>query len=363
MKVYLILSCAMLGFWICAFGQSESPSHLNILSASAADGSASPQKRTDQKPAPATSSTTSRTPSDDVPSIDLTIKRNVDEVNVVFTVTDKHGHFVKNLRKQDFEVLDDSKPQQILSFRSETDLPLRVGLLIDTSDSIRNRFKFEQEAAIGFLNQIIRQKTDEAFVVGFVKVARVTQDYTDDTEALARGVRMLHVGGETALFDAIYYTCREKLMNPPSSSQDSRRAIILLSDGDDNQSRFTREEAVEMAQRAGVIVYAISTNLAGEKTSGDKILEHFAETTGGRLFMPSKPRDVVDAFRDIQSELRSQYAVSYHPANLEPDGRYRTIDINTKGKKNFRVRAKKGYYAPTAIAATTQDQSPATSER
>ncbi len=332
-----------------------------------------PDKSTDesageQKQQPAASSPSpqqpigiSPKPSDvdpDIPTEKIT--KTVNEVNVVFTVTDKHGRFVKDLKKEDFKVLDDNKPQQILSFRSETDLPLRVGLLIDSSNSIRDRFKFEQEAAIEFLNQIIRQKKDQAFVIGFDTVAEVTQDYTDSTEALAHGVRMLRAGGGTALFDAIYYACREKLMNPPSNPDGNRRAIILLSDGDDNQSRVTREEAVEMAQRAGVIIYAISTNITGQKSRGDKVLERFAETTGGRLFTPFKLQDVADAFTDIQSELRSQYAISYHPNDFVADGRYRTIDIDAAGKKNLKVRAKKGYYAPKNIAATSQNEPPAT---
>jgi VWFA-related protein len=307
----------------------------------------------------------SQNPSESAPNTDPsseTIKKNVNEVNVVFTVTDKHGRFVKDLKKDDFKVLDDNRPQQILSFRSETDLPLRVGLLIDASNSIRDRFKFEQEAAIEFLNQIIRQRKDQAFVIGFDTVAEVTQDYTDNTESLAHGVRMLRAGGGTALFDAIYYACREKLLEPPSNPEGTRRAIILLSDGDDNQSRVTREEAVEMAQRAGVIIYAISTNITGQKSRGDKVLERFAETTGGRLFTPFKLQEVSDAFTDIQSELRSQYAISYHPTDFVADGRYRTIDIDAAGKKSLKVRAKKGYYAPKNVSATSQNEPPGTIE-
>jgi VWFA-related protein len=323
------------------------------------------ESATDEKEQQATPSSGTQQPgdvsqkaSDTATDISETIKKNVNEVNVVFTVTDKHGRFVKDLKKEDFKVLDDNKLQQILSFRSETDLPLRVGLLIDSSNSIRDRFKFEQEAAIEFLNQIIRQRKDQAFVIGFDTVAEVTQDYTDKSEALAHGVRMLRAGGGTALFDAIYYACREKLMNPPSNPDGTRRAIILLSDGDDNQSRVTREEAVEMAQRAGVIIYAISTNITGQKSRGDKVLERFAETTGGRLFTPFKLQDVADAFTDIQSELRSQYAISYHPNDFTADGRYRTIDIDAAGKKNLKVRSKKGYYAPKNVAATSQNEPP-----
>jgi len=237
-----------------------------------------------------------------------TIVKQVDEVNVVFTVTDKRGKFVTDLKKDDFRVLDDGKPaQSIRSFRAETNLPLRVGLLVDASNSIRDRFKFEQEAAIEFLNQIIHQN-DEAFVMGFDTTPEVTQSFTGNTEALSKGVRMLRPG-------------------------------------EDNQSRVSREEAVEMAQKAGVIIYTISTNTSGTKLKGDKVLEHFAEETGGRAFFPFKIADVSDAFSMIQDELRSQYAIAYKPADLQSNGKYHSIQILADNKK-YKVRARKGYYAP-----------------
>lgn len=289
----------------------------------------------------------------DIPN--TTITKTVNLVNVVFTVTDKHGRFIKDLKKEDFRVLDDNKPPtEVKGFVAETDLPLRVGLLIDASNSIRDRFKFEQEAAIEFLNQIVRPKQDQAFVIGFDSTAEVTQDFTDNTEALSRGVRGLRAGGGTALFDAVYAACRDKLANSAPANTATRRAIILLSDGDDNQSRVTREEAVEMAQRAEVIIYAISTNITGVKGKGDKVLERFADATGGRLFTPFKLQDVADAFTEIQDELRSQYAIAYKPADFLSDGRYRTINIEATGRKNLRVRARRGYYAPKAGTTTSQ---------
>jgi VWFA-related protein len=276
-----------------------------------------------------------------------TIRKRVDEVNVVFTVTDKHGHFVKNLNKGDFRVVDDNKPAvSIVSFSSETNLPLRVGLLVDSSNSVRDRFRFEQESAIEFLNQIVRPKSDRAFVIGFDTTAEVTQDFTDNAEQLSRGVRMLRPGGGTALFDAVYYACRDKLMKATTTGP-ARRAIILLSDGEDNQSRVTREEAIEMAQRAEVIIYTISTNISGVKLRGDKVLERLAEATGGRAFFPFKIQDVANAFSEIQDELRSQYLLAYKPADLKPDGRYRSIDIVAENHKTLHVRARKGYFAPT----------------
>ena len=213
-----------------------------------------------------------------------TIRSTVNEVNVVFTVTDKHGRYVKDLKRGDFEVIDDSKPaREIRSFHNETDLPLQVGLLIDASNSVRDRFKFEQESAIEFLNQTVRPRYDRAFVVGFDVTPEVTQDFTDNTEALSRGVRALRPGGGTAMYDALYFACRDKLIKAQQNGT-VRRAVILLSDGDDNQSHVTREEAIEMAQRAEVIIYTISTNVTGTRQRGDKILERIAEATGGRAF-------------------------------------------------------------------------------
>ena len=283
-------------------------------------------------------------PADDAAT---TITKTVNEVNVVFTVTDKHGRYVRNLAKRDFSVIDDGKPaEQIRSFHNETDLPLQVGLLVDASNSIRDRFKFEQESAVEFLNQTIRPRYDKAFVVGFDVTPEVTQDFTDNTEALSRGVRSLRPGGGTAMYDALYFACRDKLLKEEQSGP-VRRAIILLSDGDDNMSHVTREEAIEMAQRAEVIVYTISTNISRGSRGGDKVLDRIAEATGGRAFVPFQLNDVANAFVEIQDELRSQYALSYKPADLRMDGRFHTIEILAQNHKGLRVRSRRGYFAAT----------------
>ena len=276
-----------------------------------------------------------------------TFKTTTNEVNVVFTVTDKHGRRITDLKQNDFQVLDDNKPpQEIRSFHAETNLPLQVGLLIDASNSVRDRFKFEQESAIEFLNQTIHLNKDIAFVVGFDVTPEVTQDFTDNTEALAHGVHELRPGGGTALYDALYFACRDKLMKAPKSTP-VRRAIILLSDGDDNQSHVTREESIEMAQRAEAIVYTISTNVSGTKGAGDRVLERIADATGGHAFFPFQIREVADAFAAIQDELRSQYAISYKPGDFKADGHYRTIEIVANDRKNLKVRSRRGYYAPS----------------
>jgi Ca-activated chloride channel homolog len=302
---------------------------------------ATPQQA--QSPAGANSADPTPPTADDTVT---TIRSTTNEVNVVFIVTDKHGKRVTDLKQADFNVVDDNKPpQEIRSFHSETNLPLQVGLLIDASSSVRDRFKFEQESAIEFLNQTIRLRYDSAFVIGFDVTPEVTQDFTDNTDLLAKGVHELRPGGGTAIFDALYYACRDKLLKAPKNMT-VRRAIILLSDGEDNQSHVTREEAIEMAQRAEAIVYTISTNVSGTKGPGDKVLERIADATGGRAFFPFQIRDVTNAFAEIQDELRSQYAVSYKPADFKADGHYRTIEIIARDQKNFRVRARRGYYAP-----------------
>jgi VWFA-related protein len=275
----------------------------------------------------------------------LTIKKRVDEVNVLFIATDKHGKFVRNLNQGDFTVLDDHKPpQSIVNFRRETDLPIELGLLIDTSGSVRSRFDFEQEAAVSFLQNTIRPKFDEAFVVGFNGHSQMTQDFTDNATLLAAGVHRLQDGGGTALYDAVYRACRNKLIKD-QEDHPVRRAIVIVSDGEDNQSEVSEAQAIEMAQRAEVLVYAISTDDSGLILRGDKVLEDLASATGGRAFFPYKMKDITHSFAAIEDELRSQYAVSYKPSDFDADGRYRSIQI-TALKKDLQVRARRGYYAP-----------------
>ncbi len=268
-----------------------------------------------------------------------------DLVNVIFTVTDKHGKFIKDLKQNDIKILDNNlPPKQVMNFEAETDLPLRVGLLIDASNSIRDRFLFEQQAASEFLQQIIRPKSDRAFVLAFDEVWDLTQDFTGDLDKLTKGIQVIRPGGGTALWDAVYFACRDKLMKEHDTGP-VRRAIILVSDGDDNQSRVLRQEALDMAQRAEVIVYTISTNLSNIQDQGDKNLKLLADATGGRAFFPFKLQDLADAFHDIREELRSQYSVSYKPDEFIANGGFRAIQISMADKK-FRVRAKRGYYVP-----------------
>jgi len=275
----------------------------------------------------------------------LTIHKRVDEVNVLFIATDKHGKFVRDLNQTDFAILDDHKPpQSIINFRRETDLPLHLGLLIDVSGSVHSRFDFEQNAAINFLQHAVRAGFDKAFIVGFNNQSNMTQDFTDNVELLSTGVHNLQDGGGTALYDAIYRAAKEKFLKD-RPDHPVRKAIVVVSDGEDNQSEYTRAQAIEMAQRAEVIIYAISTDDSGLILRGDHVLEQLAAATGGRAFFPFKMKDITHSFAAIEDELRSQYVVSYKPADFDADGRYRSIEISTL-KKDLQVRARKGYFAP-----------------
>jgi Ca-activated chloride channel homolog len=277
---------------------------------------------------------------------DQTFRLDVTRVPVLFTVADKKGHFVTDLTQDEFEVIENRKPQTILDFNGESELPLRLAVLVDTSNSIRDRFKFVQEAANNFVETVVRPFLDKAMVVSFDTSAELVADMTDDIGKLNNSIGALRPGGGTALYDAIFFACKEKLIDQPPEK--FRRAMVILSDGDDNQSRYTREQALEMAQKADVVIYTISTNRTGQELEGDKILRYFAQETGGQSFVPFKAADLNQSFENIANELRHQYIVVYRPEPLKADGLYHTLDIKVKGRKDLVVRARHGYYAPLA---------------
>ena len=280
-------------------------------------------------------------PADELSRITVDVTR----VNLLYTVTDKKGRFVSNLTKDDFEILENKKQQKILEFTAETDLPLRLAILIDTSNSIRERFRFIQEAAINFVTTVMRPGKDRALVVSFDTSPELVADLTDDQVAVTKAIRDLRPGGGTALYDAIFFSCRDVLMKDQPRDK-FRRAVVVLSDGDDNQSRWTREQALEMAHKADAVIYTISTNITHLETNGDKVLKRYAEETGGIAFFPFKAEDMGQSFENIANELRHQYNVFYRPEPLKTDGLYHAVDIRVKGRKDLVVRARHGYYAP-----------------
>jgi VWFA-related protein len=273
---------------------------------------------------------------------DVTIRVGVERVPVLFTAVDRKDRYITDLAKEDVQVYDNKKKQEVLSFTQETDLPLRVGLLIDTSNSIRDRFKFEQEAAIEFLRSIIRPGKDQVFLMAFDSNTEVVQDFTDNLDLLTKAIRDLRPGGGTSLYDAVYLASRDKLMQTTAEGG-VRRTLILISDGEDNLSRASREEALAMAQRAEVTLFCIGTNISGNELPGDLVLKRFALETGGRSFFPFRLEDMTTSFQNISRELRSQYALFFRP-NTPRDSTFHTIEVVSL-RKGVKVRARKGYFA------------------
>lgn len=270
---------------------------------------------------------------------------DVTRVNILFTVTDKKGRFVSDLTKADFDVIENKKLQVIQQFTAESDLPLRLAVLIDTSNSIREQFRFEQQAAVRFIQSVLRPREDRVMLVSFDSAAELVTDLTDDQKKLEDGINGMRPGGGTAFYDAIYFAAKEKLMIDQPRDK-FRRAMIVITDGMDTESRMSRDQALEMAQKADTVIYAISTNITREDTDGDKVLRYLTEETGGQAFFPFKIEDLDQSFENIANELRHQYNIFYRPEPLKTDGLYHPVTVKTRGRKDLIVRARKGYYAP-----------------
>jgi Ca-activated chloride channel family protein len=307
-----------------------------------------------------------------------TIVRNVNLVDVLYSVVTKREKLITDLNKEDFKVFDDGVQQEIISFSQPTDLPLRIGMVLDTSNSIRDRLKFEQDAAIDFLFNALRRGKDQAFLMTFDDGPQIIKEFSGDTGDLRDTILKQRAGGGTALYDAVYAASQELLNKSPLPSgpnPDVRRVLVVISDGDDNSSNRSRGAAVEMAQRAGVIIYSISTstqwvnvdderdpakrvNRKYEKGEGDHVLEQLAGETGGRAFFPYRVDDLGQSFLDIGDELRHQYALAYSPGNRAPDGRFHSIRIQV-GRKDLIVRTRKGYYSVPTAPSTVPSGAPA----
>jgi len=340
------LPCLALAAAICVAVQAQQPAQTPApqpaqppTQSQSGQQPAAPAPAAGQQPAPGQQ----QAPEEDTGQI---LRIPVNEVNLIFTVTDKHGHYVANLKQSDFALLDDQKaPQKVTSFRQQINLPLRVGIVIDASTSIRTRFQFEQQAAVEFLLQILKAKSDRAFVMGFDVTPNVTADWTNNIDALETGINRLRPGGGTAMFDAVYTGCRDKLLDVSRGQEPVRRAMILISDGDDNQSRVHLDEAIKMCQRAETIVYAISTNWTPSRGRGDQVLTQLAQDTGGQVFFPPSVEEMSTSFKNIEEELRSQYALTYIPADFKANGQFRPIYLYCTDRR-YIARARKGYFAP-----------------
>ena len=272
------------------------------------------------------------------------IRINVELVNVAFSVRDKKGKLVTDLNQEDFKIFENHLEQQVTNFSRETDLPLAVSLLIDSSASIREKLKFEQEATMEFFHSTLRRKIDRGMLVSFDIAIDILQDFTDDPDLLTKAVKKIKPGGGTKMYDAIYLACQEKLKNDPAP----RKALLLISDGDDNSSNQDLETVVEVARRSDVSIYAISTNSSGffgmASPKLDKVLKVLAEETGGRALFPFKADELALSFMDISQELRSQYTLAYRTTNPVRDGTFRSIRIDC-ARKDMKIKTRKGYYA------------------
>ncbi|MCY3757431.1 MAG: VWA domain-containing protein [Acidobacteria bacterium] len=275
------------------------------------------------------------------------IQVDVHLVNVLFTARDKKGNLVPNLTRDRVRVFEDGRPQTITNFSRESNQPLAVVLLMDSSSSARASLKVQQEAAIDFFHNTIKRKRDKGMLMTFDSTIDVLQDFVDDPDRLSKAVKSVRIGGGTKMYDAIQVACQEKLAGPSGP----RRILVLIGDGDDNMSYETFDSAIAVAQRSEVSIYTISTNNSGffgmAQPKQDKLLKRLAEATGGRAYFPPKIDDLAMSFYRISEELRSQYSVAYRSTNSSRDGAFRRIKINVKGKK-VKLQYRKGYYAPTS---------------
>ncbi|HXB75307.1 MAG TPA: VWA domain-containing protein [Candidatus Acidoferrales bacterium] len=294
----------------------------------------------------------------DLPSI----KVDVDVVSVLTTVRDKKGALIANLQKDDFTVLEDGKPQTIKYFTKETDLPLTIGMLVDVSGSQRNLIDIERSAASQFFTQVLRKK-DEAFLISFGEETELLQDYTGSPRLLKEGLNQLRVssgvGGihpgpvptvgqprGTVLYDAVYLAATDKLR-----SEVGRKVIVVITDGVDQGSRLTRNQAIEAAQKADAVIYSIDYSDPGAYGpfgfgggGGEAELRKMSDETGGHVYKVDRRHTLDDVFKELQDEMRSQYAIGYTPTNEVKDGAYRHVDVRV-ANKDQKAQARKGYYA------------------
>jgi VWFA-related protein len=296
---------------------------------------------------------------EDLPSI----KVDVDLVNVLASVRDKKGSLIPNLEKNDFTILEDGKPQPIKYFSKESDLPLTIGLLVDVSRSQENLIGIEQNAASQFFSQVLRKK-DEAFLISFGEESELLQDYTSSPRLLQDGLKGLKVssgvgglgpgpvptaGGPrgTVLYDAVFLAASEKLR-----TEVGRKVIVVITDGVDEGSRLTINQAVEAAQKADAVVYSIEYedprfysgfgfNMGG---GGGSALHKLSDETGCHVYKVDRKTSLEQVFKELQDEMRSQYSIAYSPVNDRKDGSYRKLEIKLSNK-DYKAQARKGYYA------------------
>ncbi len=290
------------------------------------------------------------------PQAEQTLRVQVNLVNLFATVRDSHHAIINNLTKDDFRIFENDQEQKVAIFSRTTTMPITLGLMVDTSGSQQNLLLLEQEAASNFLHRVLR-KGDEAMVLSFDVDVDLLADFTDDTAQLERAIRRTQINAptdmgpvaqtrirSTALYDAIYLACHDEL-----SHEAGRKAIVILTDAQDEGSRLKLQDAIEAAQRADTVAHVI---LIAEPAvygfggySGAGVAKKLADETGGRVIDARSGSKIQEAFDQISEELRSQYVLGYYPTNTARDGTFRKIRVETRGS-GLKVLARRGYYAP-----------------
>lgn len=280
-------------------------------------------------------------------------------VRLPVTVIDgKSGRFVVDLKQEDFEITEDKAPQRIESFLPQSDLPLDVAVLMDTSNSVKPKLKFERDAAISFLYTMLESRKDRALFATFDSEVELHQDFTNRLDMLTKAIDGVKAQGETRMYDAIYSVCEEKMAASPGR----RRAMVIITDGEDTVSERTLDAAIDIAQRTETVIFVISTKAGGffgvqagtVDRREDKNLKQLAEETGGRAFFTAEVIELERSFTAIARELRSQYLIAYSPTNDNFDSKFRKIEVKLPGHKNLKIRTKTGYTAvpPRAVAGS-----------
>jgi VWFA-related protein len=270
-----------------------------------------------------------------------TIRAEVALVNIVFTVTNRNGVPISGLKAKDFQILEDRQPQKIDYFSElgkETDVPLTIALLIDTSGSVKDKLDFEKTTASEFFTDVLRPKKDNAMIIKFDSEVTLVQDFTQDQKALVKALQSLKAGSNTSLYDAVYVAAEENL-----KKETGRKVMLVITDGDDLQSIMRKEDAIEAAQRNDIVIYGIGVQTEGTKFG---VLKSFAKETGGAFFSPHATLgEIKSAFQSVGRDLQGQYSLAYVSTNNKRDGAFRTINLRCKSE-DVRIRTRKGYYAP-----------------
>jgi Ca-activated chloride channel homolog len=279
-----------------------------------------------------------------VNALSFTIQKNVNEVNLVFTTTDSKGRLQPNLRESDFRLLDNRvPPDAIRYFQHQSDLPLRVGLLIDNSDSIASRIRYEKKAAGAFLKNVLRPGVDQAFVVAFDNHVNLLHDYTDDARALLKSVDGMRPGGYTRFYDALI-SAADKLRDK-NETMVTRRVLIVISDGVDTASRALMHDVQDAAIRADASIFALNTTyLSGQYSKGEAVLDLISLATGGHVLRAHDESNLKKAFVELQKTLRSQYTLGYVPSGFQADGTFHVVELVPNNPK-LRVQCRHGYFA------------------